>query len=134
MAFDCGKNVGQPTALALSPDRGHHPSARLQHPTHCLPGSDRMGHIHQAQCTQGDIKAPIGEQEPLLSYLRYNVDLHTDSIQRLDPSMTDTKVVESLSAMDAPENIHVLHKLGKPGAERDVKGSDFPSNFDLPTD
>jgi len=82
----------------------------------------------------GDLRHDLVAREPLLSYLRYNVDLRTESIQRLDPSLSDTQVIASLSAMDAPENMHVLHQLGKLGAERDVKDSDFPSNFDLPAD
>lgn len=71
---------------------------------------------------------------PLLTYLRYNVDLRKESVQKLDPSLTDLRRIESLSAMDAPENMALLSKLGKLAAERDVSGSDFASNFDLPGD
>ena len=71
---------------------------------------------------------------PLLTYLRYNADLRKESVQKLDPCLIDLKRIESLSAMDAPENMALLHKLGKLAGERDVSGSDFASHFDLPVD
>jgi len=37
-----------------------------------------------------------------------------------------------LSAMDAPENMPILHRLGVLAAERDVLAGDLPSTFDLP--
>ncbi len=82
----------------------------------------------------GDLRHDLVARAPLLSYLRYNADLRTESVQRLDPSLTDSKVIESLSAMDAPENMNLLHKLGHLVADRDVNDSDFASNFDLPAD
>jgi hypothetical protein len=66
-----------------------------------------------------------------LTYLRYNVNLHAENVQRLDPSLTDTDLIESLSAMDAPENMAVLHKLGVLAGDQDVNGDDFASVFDL---
>ena len=71
---------------------------------------------------------------PLLTYLRYNVDLRKESAQKLNPRLTDFRRIESLSAMDAPENMALLHKLGKLAGERDVSGSDFASHFALPVD
>jgi uncharacterized protein len=79
----------------------------------------------------GDLRGDLVAGAPLLSYLRFNVDLQKDSVQRLDPSMTDVRAIASLSEMDAPENMDVLHRLGKLAAERDVKEADFPSVFDL---
>ena len=69
---------------------------------------------------------------PLLSYLRYNVDLNEENVQRLKPDLTNKKVIKSLSEMDAPENMGILHALGSLAAEIDVKGDDFASVFDLP--
>ncbi len=80
----------------------------------------------------GDLRHDLVAGAPLLSSLRYNVDLRKESLEQLDPGLTDLKAIESLSAMDAPENMDVLHKLGRLAAERDVRGSDFASNFDLP--
>ena len=79
----------------------------------------------------GNLRNDLVAGAPLLSYLRFNVDLQKDSVQRLDPSMTDVRAIASLSEMDAPENMDVLHRLGKLAAERDVKDADFPSVFDL---
>jgi hypothetical protein len=79
----------------------------------------------------GDLGHDLVSGAPLLAYLRYNVDLHEESVQRLDPSLTDADLIESLSAMDAPENMAVLHKLGLLAGDQDVNGDDFTSAFDL---
>jgi hypothetical protein len=39
--------------------------------------------------------------------------------------------VENLSAMDAPENMDALHRLGVAAGRRDVKGEHFPDRFNL---
>jgi len=82
----------------------------------------------------GDLRHDLVTGAPLLSYLRYNVDLRKSSVKVLDPSLTDSKVIELLSEMDAPENMAVLHRLGTLAAKRDVKATDFPSVFDLVAD
>ena len=79
----------------------------------------------------GDLRHDLVAGAPLLSYLRYNVDLREESVQALTSSMTDSKEIESLSAMDAPENMQLLHKIGMLAAERDVSAGDFASIFDL---
>ena len=80
----------------------------------------------------GDLSHDLVAGAPLLSYLRYNVNLRKESLQKLDPNLTDDKLIESLSAMDAPENMSLLHKLGALAAEKQVKDSDFAAKFDLP--
>lgn len=82
----------------------------------------------------GDLRHDLVAGAPLLSYLRYNVDLRKACLQRLDPSLTDSRAIDSLSEMDAPENMAVLHRLGALAAERDIKAGDFASVFDLPSD
>jgi predicted acylesterase/phospholipase RssA len=79
----------------------------------------------------GDLRHDLVAGAPLLSYLRYNVDLSRENVQRLDTNLTDSKVIESLSEMDTPENMMVLHRLGMLAAEHDVRASDFASLFDL---
>jgi uncharacterized protein len=79
----------------------------------------------------GDLRHDLVAPAPLLSYLRYNVDLRIESVRALDPELSDVKLIESLSAMDAPENMAVLHRLGSLAAERDLHGRDFPATFDL---
>lgn len=79
----------------------------------------------------GDLRNDLVAGAPRLSYLRYNVDLKQESLARLDPGLTDPKAIESLSAMDAPENMAMLHRLGQLAAARDIKDSDFAANFNL---
>jgi predicted acylesterase/phospholipase RssA len=80
----------------------------------------------------GDLRQDLVGQAPLLSYLRYNVDLGKERVQELDPALIDEELIASLSSMDAPENMEVLHKLALTAAGRDVSAGDFESNFDLP--
>jgi hypothetical protein len=82
----------------------------------------------------GDLSQDLIAGAPLLSYLSYNVDLQKKSVQQLDSGLTDRDLIESLNAMDAPENMDVLHRLGPLEAARDVKDADFPAVFDLPAD
>lgn len=79
----------------------------------------------------GDLRHDLVAGAPLLSYLRYNVDLRRASVLQLRPE-SDVEVIESLSAMDAPANMEVLYDLGVLAAGRDVKSDDFASVFDLP--
>ena len=80
----------------------------------------------------GDLSHDLVAGAPLLSYLRYNVDLRKDRLQKLDPGLTDETLIESLSAMDVPENMSILYKLGQLAAEHYVRNSDFAAKFDLP--
>lgn len=80
----------------------------------------------------GDLRHDLVGGTPLVSYLRYNADLRKESVQQLVPELKDAKLIESLSAMDAPENMETLLRLGKAVAERDVHAGDFPSGFDVP--
>ncbi len=80
----------------------------------------------------GDLSNDLIASAPLLSYLRYNVSLSKESLQKLDPGLTDEKLIESLSEMDAPENMPILHKLGTIAAEKRVNDNDFAAKFDLP--
>jgi hypothetical protein len=81
----------------------------------------------------GDLGQDLVGGAALLSYLRYNVDLTPSSVQALDPAPPDAGRIASLSAMDAPENMAYLHKLGVLGAARDVQAAHFSSTFDLPS-
>ena len=69
---------------------------------------------------------------PLMSYLRYNVDLRPESVRSLDGTLAAMDTVTSLSAMDAPGNMEALHRLGRLAAARDVRETDFGRVFDLP--
>ncbi len=80
----------------------------------------------------GDLRHDLVAGSPLLSYLRYDVDLRQEAVQALDSALTDAARIKSLSEMDAPDNMDALHKLGVLAGERDVHDGDFPSLFDLP--
>jgi hypothetical protein len=60
------------------------------------------------------------------------VDLRPASVKALDSELSDPGVITGLSAMDAPENMETLHRLGALAGGRDVRAADFPAGFDLP--
>lgn len=80
----------------------------------------------------GELDGDLLAGTPLMSYLRYNVDLRPESIRALDEALAAPEKVRSLSAMDAPENMETLHRLGRLAGERDVRNTDFGTVFDLP--
>jgi hypothetical protein len=80
----------------------------------------------------GDLTKDLLGGAPLVSYLRYDVDLGRENIQELDGALADTDKISSLSEMDAPENMDVLHRLGLLAGRRDVTASHFAPIFDLP--
>ncbi|HEX9185295.1 MAG TPA: patatin-like phospholipase family protein [Burkholderiales bacterium] len=80
----------------------------------------------------GDLKNDLLAPAALLGYLRFNVDLGKESVQQLDPALTDEALIASLVEMDAPDNMEILYRLGQLAAERDLRAKDFPARFDLP--
>jgi hypothetical protein len=79
----------------------------------------------------GDLRHDLIAPAPLIHYLRYNVALTGASLAELGLRFDDEKVA-GLSAMDAPDNMTTLQEIGARAAERQVRGEDFPANFDLP--
>jgi predicted acylesterase/phospholipase RssA len=79
----------------------------------------------------GDLQGDVLNGVAALTYRRYNVDLRATRVQELEPALTDAKLIESLSAMDSPANMTVLHRLGTLAAQRDIKAEHFPATFDL---
>jgi uncharacterized protein len=67
----------------------------------------------------------------LLSYARYDVNLSPAAVQDLLGKDAVPIAADKLTAMDAPENMHDLHRLGVAAGTRDVKGQHFPKLFDL---
>ncbi|MET1034061.1 MAG: patatin-like phospholipase family protein [Arthrobacter sp.] len=80
----------------------------------------------------GDLRGDQIPGGPLLSYLRYDVDLQRESVLSLVGSLDDAGTIDSLSRMDAPDNMGLLHRLGVLAGERDVDPRDFKPVFDLP--
>jgi predicted acylesterase/phospholipase RssA len=69
---------------------------------------------------------------PLLSYVRYDVNLGAAGVTELLGADAASIPIENLTAMDAPENMRDLQRLGIAAGERDVQGQHFPQPFDLP--
>jgi hypothetical protein len=76
---------------------------------------------------EGDLVGGV----PLLSYARYNVDLQPQAIRELMGDEANTVPIENLTAMDAPENMPVLHRLGILAGQKRVRSEHFPARFDL---
>jgi hypothetical protein len=79
----------------------------------------------------GSLDAALVGGAPLLSYVRYNVDLQSAEIHALLGVEANTVPVENLTVMDAPENMPVLHQLGIAAGRSKVKSDHFPAAFDL---
>jgi hypothetical protein len=78
----------------------------------------------------GDLTGDSIAPAPLMTYLRYNVALTKESLTTLDISLPD-KLIESLSAMDDPDNMNTLQEIGAKAAKQQIRPSDFPGKFDL---
>jgi hypothetical protein len=79
----------------------------------------------------GDLQGDVLNGAAALTYRRYNVDLRANSVRELEPALKDPKQIESLSAMDSPANMTILHRLGTLAAQRDIIPAHFPAAFDL---
>ena len=79
----------------------------------------------------GALEGDLPGGAPLLSYLRYNLDLQPAAIRSLLGDEANTIALENLSAIDAPENMAALHRLGTVAGQRNCHGEDFPAVFDL---
>ena len=65
------------------------------------------------------------------SYVRYNVEMSKDNLDKLQISGLDEKRVLDLMEMDSAENVEDLIKIGEEAAKIDVKGDHLPKTFDL---
>ncbi|MDN3203663.1 patatin-like phospholipase family protein [Algoriphagus sediminis] len=71
------------------------------------------------------------KRDPLLHYLRYNVLLDVDDLnKRFNPEKPYTqKVVDDLAAMDNAKNCQKLYDLGYEAGSQEIKAKHFPSGF-----
>ncbi len=60
----------------------------------------------------------------------YNLELTRDAIEPLKPGLSDG-TLDSLPAMDEPDNLGLLRDLGHLAAQRDIQDEHFPTRFDL---
>jgi predicted acylesterase/phospholipase RssA len=79
----------------------------------------------------GSLEGDLAGGAPLLSYVRYNVELQPAAIHDLLKDEATTVPVENLTVMDAPENMPVLHRLGIAAGQHKVRSDHFPPAFDL---
>jgi hypothetical protein len=79
----------------------------------------------------GDLRHDLVAQTPLLTYLRYNVELSHDYLHSVLELDLPAEAIEPLSSMDAPENMSLLQEIGRIAGRRKVRSDDFPTHFDL---
>jgi hypothetical protein len=85
----------------------------------------------------GDLSDDLLGGRPLISYVRYDLELSRSGIEPLlepdpGPSFTDERI-ESLHGMDNPENTSVLFDLGRRRGRQAIASAHFPARFDLAT-
>lgn len=80
----------------------------------------------------GDLCNDLVSQRSLFNYVRYNVDLTTEGLSPLDlrPEISKSELGK-LSAMDKPENLEELYRVGTAAAKHQIEVEHFPTQFDL---
>ncbi len=68
-------------------------------------------------------------EKPLLSYLRYNINLEKKALMKIGMRFT-SREVESLKSMSNVKNIADLDSIGIEAAEQHIKAEHFPRAFD----
>jgi len=138
MLVSVGTGISDPAVKETNITAIHSINALLSLMDDCAALQETMLQWMSSSPTARQIDGELGRLEqdliadaPLLSYLRYNVDLTEESVQVLDPTLKDYEGIESLGSIDAPDNMPVLHKLGVLAAERDVCFDHFAATFDL---
>lgn len=65
------------------------------------------------------------------SYLRYNVEMSKENLDKLKiPGLDDEKIIDLMN-MDSAENVDNLIRIGEEAAGNDVKAEHLPKAFDL---
>lgn len=78
----------------------------------------------------GTAQPPLGGQ-PVCSYLRYNVLLRPDWCAQHLGETFSAKALKALEAMDEPDNIPELDRVGRLAGQRLVRAGHFGAAFDL---
>jgi len=78
----------------------------------------------------GDCADDVLGAAPLLSYLRYNTFLTPEHVERLTPGLAPQQVTK-LGAMDDPDNMAALLRLGEAVGREQVSPAHFTPKFDL---
>jgi len=80
----------------------------------------------------GDLASDLLTPEPLLTYLRYNVELETPALLALGLADLAPKA-KDLREMSTASNRYDLARIGEKGAEQQVRDEHFPDAFNLAT-
>jgi hypothetical protein len=78
-----------------------------------------------------DLRDDLLPGQPLLSYLRYDLPLTAEAVQKLVPGVSAADLA-SLARMDDPEVMELLLHLGSAAARDQLDVEHFPAGFDLP--
>lgn len=80
----------------------------------------------------GDLAGDVlGAGEPVLSYLRYDVQLEREWLHDHLGFELDPVEAESIHAMERPENVKTLDRIGRTAALRLIEDRHFPKQFDV---
>jgi hypothetical protein len=79
----------------------------------------------------GDLGNDLLATDPLLTYVRYNMELSGNSLSRELGMNLDAKILKRLAKMDVPDNMPILAEIGTAAADKLIKEEHFPANFNL---
>jgi hypothetical protein len=78
----------------------------------------------------GDLSSDYLGGQPMLTYLRYNVLLDPDWLNKELSIAVTTKEARQLAKMDKPKNVERLAGIGDTAAAKQIRSSHFPTSFD----
>lgn len=78
----------------------------------------------------GDLHHDILGGAPMLSYVRYNINLVPDEVEPVKPGLSEEQMT-SLGEMDNPDNLDLLLELGEAVGRAKVQRGHFGALFDL---
>jgi hypothetical protein len=90
-----------------------------------------LGKLRKIDEEVGDLSEDAINGQKAFSYLRYNVEMHPDTFERLKLEGIEQQRIEDLMNMDAAKNVDELISIGEKAAEAEVSANHFPSHFDV---
>ena len=79
----------------------------------------------------GDLNSDSLAPAPLLSYLRYNVTIAPDELNKITGKNYSPKKIEELSDMSNAENCEELYSIGEAAGKQEMLESHLPNKFNL---
>jgi hypothetical protein len=77
-----------------------------------------------------DLRNDLLAPEPLFTYVRYNVSLQDEWVEKLTAIKMDQKALDELGPMDQPKNMRPLAEIAKAAAAKQVQPQHLPTTFD----